>query len=309
MVVGVVACGDDADDGPVSATELQELNEDATEVAASFWGSWPDLAITDRFADDIAFYDPSDGAFTITGKATIVRTLEELHRYWAEADPAVEQVFVATDGAAYRVAYPTVVWPPWVPEPSEHPPVVYLYVLGFADEAITKYEFSFEDETLEMLGFGCFGVDACPEAQVMVDRYAAAWSSGDPDLMAALYAGDATFTDSVLGIEAAGAAEIGGLSERRFGADAPIDIEVIDVYAQTNGYQLPTESSSDSGDVIAIGIHYRVMGGDSDASPGQALATFELGTRRSGGFDPHPEGLITREQAFHVADSHTDPTD
>ncbi|MDH3753943.1 MAG: hypothetical protein OEU32_08725 [Acidimicrobiia bacterium] len=114
---------------------------------------------------------------------------------------SVEAIFVAADGAAYRVAYPTVVWPPFVPEPPEHPPVVILYVFGFADDTITEYELRFEDETLEMLEFGCFGVDACPEAQAMVNRYVEAWTSGDPEIIASLYADEATFADSVLGIE------------------------------------------------------------------------------------------------------------
>ncbi|MGB5758717.1 MAG: hypothetical protein WBM50_17520 [Acidimicrobiales bacterium] len=270
-----------------------------------FWEAWPDDAIIERFADDIAFYDPSDGDFTIEGKdrfAPIERKL--VTSYWAEADPSVDTVWVATGGASYRVAFPTVVWPPWLPEPSEHPPVVILYVFGFEDQNITRYEVWFEDTTLETLAFGCFGVDVCPDAQAMVDRYTQAWNSGESDLIAALYADDATFTDSVSGIEATGAGEISRLSDRRLGPGANAEMEVIGVYAQTNGYALPTESTGDLGQVIGLGIHYRVWDPDSDARPLERLATFEMGTRRADGFDLHPEGLITREEVFHLVGSY-----
>ena len=176
-------------------------------------------------------------------------------------------------------------------------------MFGFEDESITKYELWFEDTTLEMLEFGCFGVEACPDAQVLVDRYTQAWNSSESDLIAALYADDATFTDSVSGIEATGAEEISGLSDRRLGPGANAEIEVVAVYAQTNGYQLPAPSTGDLGQVIALGIHYRVLDPDSDAPPLQRLATFEMGTRRSGGFDLHPEGLITREEVFQLVGS------
>ena len=300
LVSGLVACSDDSDDGAVSDSELVELEDRATEVAESFWEAWPDDAIIDRFADDIAFYDPSDGDFTIEGKDRFAPIERNLLGFWAAADPSVETVWVATDGASYRVAYPDVVWPPWLPEPSEHPPVVFLYVFGFEGESITEYELWLEDTTLEMLGFGCFGVEACPDAQAMVDRYSRAWNSGESDLIAALYADDATFTDSVSGIEVTGAREISGLSDRRLGPGANAEIEVVGVYAQTNEYQLPSEATGDLGQVIALGIHYRVLDPDGDAPPLQRLATFELGTRRSGGFDLHPEGLITREEVFHL---------
>ena len=299
LASSVVACSGDSEDGAVSGSERVELEDRAIELAKSFWEAWPDDAIIDRFAGDITFYDPSDGDFTIEGKDRFAPIERNLLTFWAAADPSVERVWVATDGASYRVSYPAVVWPPWLPEPSEHPPVVILYVFGFEDESITKYEVWFEDATLEMLEFGCFGVDACPEAVAIVDRYTQAWNSGEPDMIASLYADDATFTDSVSGIEAIGAGEISGLSDRRFGPGAKPEIEVVGVYAQTNDYQLPAEAT-DLGQVIALGIQYRVRVPDSDAPPLQGLATFELGTRRSGGFDRHPEGLITREEVFQL---------
>jgi hypothetical protein len=107
----------------------------------------------------------------------------------------------------------------------------------------------------------------------------------------------------VSGIEATGAGEISGLSDRRVGSGANAEIEVVAVYAQTNGYQLPADSASDLGQVISLGIHYRVLDPESDAPPLQRLAIFEMGTRRSGGFDLHPEGLISREEVFQLVRS------
>jgi len=81
-------------------------------------------------------------------------------------------------------------------------------------------------------------------------------------------------------------------------------IQVIASYVQTNGYQLSADSSTGAGRAVAVGIHFRVSSGDRP--PVQALTTFELGASRSGGFDLHPDGLITREEVFPITNPSAD---
>jgi hypothetical protein len=175
-------------------------------------------------------------------------------------------------------------------------------VLHFAGDSVTGFDIWFEDDTLEMLGFGCFAVSGCPDLAIIVDRYVTAWTSGDPGRIAALYDDSAMFTDSLRRIGSVGPDEISGIAERRFGHGA-VTVEVLEIYAQTNGPDVPTDTDSEIGDVIAVGLHYRVSSPSADFASFDSLTTFELGTRQAGGFTPHPGGLITREEVFHNPDT------
>ncbi len=130
----------------------------------------------------------------------------------------------------------------------------------------------------------------------------AAWAAGDVDEIAALYADDAVFTDSLLGIHAVGPDAISGLVDERYGSGA-LAIEVLGVYGQTNGHQSPTDESTELGHLVGIGIHYRVSEADTGAALLEGLTTFELGDWQPGRFDRHPRGLITREEVFHEPDT------
>jgi hypothetical protein len=281
----------------LSVAELQQWRGDATAVADVYWGAWPDTAIVERLADDVAFSMPSDGDF-IEGKSAVGSMLRTFIGYYASAEPSVEAMFLSGDAAAYRIDFPSGLWPPWTAEPPDHPPFVILDVFRFRDTTITDYEVWLEDETLEMAEYGCFAIEGCPEGQAIVDHYIAAWTSGDIDQIAAIYADDAVFTDSLFGIEAVGPEEIGGLADERFGT-GDVTFEVLNVYGQTNGYRAPTEGSPELGRVIGVGIHYRVSAGDTGAPLLESLTTFDLGTRQRESFEPDPHGRITREQIFH----------
>ena len=115
---------------------------------------------------------------------------------------------------------------------------------------------------------------------------------------------DAVFSDTMLGLQAQGPAAISELSDKRFGSASKVTFEIIDLYAQTNGYTPPTEQLPENGDIIGVGIHYRcslVVNGKSTTVEG--LTTFELGTRQGKSFATDPNGLITREEVFYEADS------
>ena len=194
------------------------------------------------------------------------------------------------------------VWPPWSEEPAEHPRIIELDELHFAGDAVTGFDIWFEDDTLGTLGFGCFAANSCPNLATIVDRYVTAWTSGDPDQIAALYDDNATFTDSLLRIDAVGPEEISGIAEARF-SQGDVTLEVIEIYAQTNGPDVPTDPGGNVGEVIAVGLHYRVPSASADFTSFESLATFEFGTRQANGFTPHPKGLITREEVFHDPDA------
>jgi hypothetical protein len=141
--------------------------------------------------------------------------------------------------------------------------------------------------------------DTGPEARLIVDRYLNAWTSRDSDRIAALYADDAVFTDSLFGIDAAGSEAIAGLADERFGQNQDLTFETVDVYAQTNDRHAPTDAMPKQGDVIGIAIHHRVVNRDSGAVVLESLAAFELCYRHPDGFEPHPGSLIVREEVFH----------
>jgi photosystem II stability/assembly factor-like uncharacterized protein len=261
----------------MSKAEIAQWKTDAIAFNDRFYGAWPDADATfTQFADDAAFYDPSNGDFLIEGKK-----------------------------AANRLIVDTI-WPPWVPEPANHAPVGTLEVFGFRNGQVTRYEEWFWAATLEMLGYGVFapGKGGSEQLQKIADRYVAAWSSGDKARIAALYNKDATFSDTMRGLHAQGPGDIAELAGKRFGSAGKTAFEVIDLYVQTNGPDPPTEQLPKQGAIIGVGIHYRcnlVMDGKSATVEG--LTTFELGTRQGSTFAPDPNGLITREEVFYDADS------
>jgi len=283
-------------------SDVASLEIRAVEFSKEYYDAWPAIdAALERFADDVVFYDPADGDFVIEGSSAIVPTIRTFAAYYSSINPVMEEVFLSRDAAAYRASYDHGYWPPWSVEPADHPRLVGLDVVHFEGDSVTGFDIWFEGDSLETLELGCFAVDGCPEVGVIVERYVTAWASGDPDQIASLYDDDATFTDTLLGIEAVGPDEISGVAAIRFGPDDVV--EVIEVYAQTNGPDVPVEDGSEVGRVIAVGIHYRVSSPGADAAGFESLTTFEIGARQDDGFAPHPEGLITREEVFHSPDS------
>ena len=286
----------------LSEFTVAELAAHAIGFSDAYHRSWPDIDLAlERFANSAVFYDPADGDFVIGGKA-VVPMLRGVAAYMAGVEVVMEEVFVSADGASFRASYGHGYWPPWSVEPADHPPVVGLDVFHFEGDSVTGLDIWFEDDTLGTLGFGCFAANGCPQLAAIVDRYVTAWTSGDPSQIAALYDDNATFTDSLLQIDAVGPDEISGIAEARFG-EGDVTLEVVEIYAQTNGPDVPTDSDSEIGAVIAVGLHYRISSPSAVFTSFESLTTFEFGTRQANGFTPHPEGLITREEVFHNPDS------
>ena len=118
--------------------------------------------------------------------------------------------------------------------------------------------------------------------------------------MAALYSDNADFTDSLLGLEAAGADAIGDLAAVRFGSAGDLNIEVLGLYAWTDGRYPPTETNPEQGRLVGVAIHYRAsVEGNDGAGVQEAITTLHLGTLLEDSFDADPQGLIHREDVLH----------
>ena len=214
-------------------------------------------------------------------------------------------MYLSGDGVACFNAVENM-WAPWGgPEPADHPPEDALEVFRFKDGLVTRWDIWLSAQSAEMVSFGAFapGEGGPEQLRAIADKYLAAWASGDKARIAALYHEDAVFSDTMLGLQAQGADAIANLGEGRFGAGSPVTFEVIDLYTQTNGYAPPTELQPDLGAITAVGIHYRCnLVVDGKPATVEGLTTFDLGTLR-GTVVLDPNGLITREEVFHDADS------
>ena len=293
---------------PMSAAGIGQWKTDAIAFADRFGEAFPDAgAQCAQFADDVAFYDPADGDFVIAGKQSIVQMQQAFNDYGAELKVKVHRdaLYLSGDSAAYTYAMENM-WPPWAPEPADHPPTNDLEVFRFKDGLVTNWDIWFSAPTLEMIAFGVFAPDkgGSEQLQEIVDRYLEAWASGDKAQIAALYHPDAVFSDTMLGLQAQGPAAISELGTSRFGSPSTVTFEVVDLYAQTNSYTPPTDEIPGNGVIIGVGIHYlATLSVEGASKTVEGLTTFELGTRQGKSFSPDPNGLITREEVFYDADS------
>jgi hypothetical protein len=291
---------------PMSTAEICQWKTDAVAFADGFYGQYGDANATfPELAADVSFYDPCDGDFLTVGKEPIASMIRDLSTGIPDFGAEVEGIYLSAGGATCQVAEAKL-WPPWLAEPADHPPARLMQVFRFEDGLVASWDLLFSAATLEMVQVAVFapGKGGSEQLQEIADRYLGAWASGDKGRIAALYHADATFSDTVLGLQAQGADAIAELGEKRFGAGSPVTFEVIDFWVQTNGPAPPTDELPKDGAIIGVGIHYRsnlVVDGKPSAVEG--LTTFELGTWTGNAFDPDPNGLITREEVFYHTDS------
>jgi ketosteroid isomerase-like protein len=291
----------------MSAAEIGQQKTDAAAFVDGFYGAFPDAdAMLANFADDATFYDPCDGDFLLKGKRVILGMQRDFNEYvhaqGGTFDP--KALYLSGDAAASSNVMENL-WPPWTPEPADIPPTITLEVFRFKNGRVASWDIWNEAPSLELVSCGCFapGKGGSEQLQAIAEKYLAAWDSGDKARIAALYHPDAVFTDTLLGLQAQGPTAISELGEQRFWSASDITFEVVDLYAQTNGYPPPTEDQPELGAITAVGIHYRcnlVIEGRPATVDG--LTTFQLGTLQ-GTFVPDPNGLITREEVFYDADS------
>ena len=290
---------------PMSAADISKWKTDAIAFADHFNASQSNVdELFAGFAADAISYDPSDGSI-ITGKADIVAMQQSFLQVIPNMKIHRTRLYLSGDSAAYANAEENM-WPPWVPEPAKHPPVDELDVFRFKDGLVTSWETWFSGPTLEMVSFGSFAPNrgGPQQLQKIADQYFSAWSSGDKAWIAALYGGEAAFTDTMLGLHAQGPAAISELLDKRFGSAGKVSFKTLDLYAQTYGPYAPNSQSPRQGAIIAVGIHYRcTLAASGTSKTIEGLTTLQLGTRQGKYFSLDPNGLITREEVFYDADS------
>lgn len=307
----LAACGGSSDTSllpapVVSAEEIERVSAEADAFAERYMGAWPDVeAYLADVAEDVVGADPS-GRDSDGGKQAWLamwRAWEPLTDYTIQ----VTGTFISTDGAAYKQFWRGL-WPTDVGyrvEGPRDPGMSYFETFVFADGKVVESDVWWYPKDNERIGFGCFAVDGCPALQQAVDRYIAAWTARDPDAIAALYANEAQFTDSLLGLEAADVESIGALADRRFGSVGGLSIEVLDLFSWTDGYGQPSDSDPNHGKLLGVTIHYRATLADDGVKQVQeAVTTLELGHRYVSDdlythVDIDPEGLIHRETVYH----------
>jgi len=185
----------------MSEAEIRQRQTNLTAFANRYHEAWPDVDQTFvNFAEDATFSDPSSGDFLVEGKDRILSLNRTFARYASDMETETTGVYLSTDGAAFSVFWVNL-WPPWVAEPSDHPPLSGLELFEFQDELVSRQSIMYLKETGEMIELGCFAENGCDELGVYVDQYLAAWSSRDKRQVASLYATDAVFSDSLLGME------------------------------------------------------------------------------------------------------------
>jgi ketosteroid isomerase-like protein len=277
----------------ISKAEIQAWQTEKFDFFEENLGAWPDLNMFyAQFAEEAIFTDPTAGDF-IEGKDSIVTMFRNMTLFYPNIKIETIRRFISTDGIAYDNIWHNL-WPPGVDKPVEEHPLRELDLVQFQDNLVTDYTIMYSKQTQEMIEAGCFAVDKCPELQEIVDRYLAAWSSGDEGQVAALYTEEAVFSDSLLGMGTVGSGAIADLASQRFGQIGDITLEEMGLYAQTNGPDAPAGEQPEMGRIVGVGIHYRwnaVV--DDESSEVESLTAFYL----------NEQGLITREEVFHDPDS------
>lgn len=289
----------------LSTTDISQADADVRAFAESYYGAQPNAdEVAPQVADDATFYDPTDGDW-ITGKSSIWQLMMTISGAFPDLAYRVTDVFVSADGALYQLEADGL-WPPWVATPPNHPPVHEIQAVHLADGLLSSTELAFPVSEMEMFPLGCFRDQGCSDQyQQLVNGYISAWSSGDAAQIAALYRDDAVFTDSLLGLSAQGAHQIGQLAQTRFGAEGQVNLEVVDKYAQTYGYGVAYSKHPYVGAVIAAPIRYRAtmtVSGQPTTRESFTFLRFASWTPAAG-LSTEPDGRIVEERVFHDAAS------
>jgi ketosteroid isomerase-like protein len=290
----------------LTAVELRERETAVIGFSNRFFGAWPDAdALGACYTEDATIFDPSDGSFDVQGREVIKSFYRNFFSYVRDVRVLRDNTCISADGAAYAVT-PVGLWPPWVPEPPDHPNVKALDLMRFDKDLIASEEMWFSPATLEMVSFGVFapGGGGSAHLRQLAERYLAAWSSGDKARIAALYRDDAVFSDSLMDLQAQGPAAISELGTKRFGSSGRAGFEILDLYAQTNGADPFSADKPEQGAIAGMAIHFRCVvpvGGRSVSFEGVVVC--ELGTRQASTFAVDPNGSIEREEVFYDAGS------
>lgn len=263
-----------------SATRILQWATDALAFADAFNAAYsdPEAAFV-TFADDAKTRDPSNGDYLFDGKAAIVSAWKGLVRGWPDLDARATAVYVTSDSALFATDVDNLV------EDTLHE----LRRYRWAGNRIVEFELWYR---VDQLG-GCQPDGCAVEAQGFASRYLAAWSGGGADAIAAMYRDDATFSDSLLGIEVEGSAAIAQIADQRFGTGAP-SCSVIDLAGLTNGGER----------IIGLAIHALCVPASGEPAGGvESVFVLRFGAYAGEGFEVDSGGLVTSEDVYHDAES------
>jgi hypothetical protein len=290
----------------LSAAELSAWEADARGFVDRFNAEYQDAeAAFADFTDDAAIVDPSNGDYRIAPKSEVVTRWDSFVRDYPDYSARTTGGFLDLAAGAYLTDVGVFAeLAAALPDGLLHELRVFRFT---QDQTATSRElelwYLLEDQ--EALQEGCLIPDGCgPAVRDLVDRYLAGWSSGDPARISDLYRDDATFADSLLGVEASGAADIGLLSEMRFGSNSTVACSPSDIYVQTNGGD-PVATGNpdpDGGKIAGVALVYRCgMGTRGKANPVSSVSLLMLGTRPAGNapIEIDPTGLIVSEEVLH----------
>jgi len=126
--------------------------------------------------------------------------------------------------------------------------------------------------------------DFSPINTALLENFAAGWSSGDPQAVAALYAEDALLEDSMFGISASGRDKIGSYARGFWNTHPNAAWELLFTFSE--GADLPDLIPSNGG------IYQISSGQDSSVVCPVQMAVL---------LTPDPDGLITTQQTLYSA--------
>ena len=294
ILAGCAASSYEPPSPAVSAAEVDAVQVRADDYRQMFYDAWPEIGpATEMWAVDITSNDPLNSEWVFEGRDTLVPLwTDTMAPHFSDLEWVVEDTYLGTDSFVYQIS--SEIWPPWVPEP-EQPETLELDWWRFDGDEIAGMSFWFADETATAIGAGCFEDASCdPDVEAIVATYVSAWTSGDSDQIASLYAANATFTDGMYGIEATGASDISRLAETRFGVGSHTIVPTA-TYVQTDGFYGHA--------IFGVGIMYTVQNGDGDDIL-HSVTLMDLGELHPGGetgsASLDPDGLIVRETVFHL---------
>jgi len=306
LVLGVLvgACSesgaaDSAGFMPVmDAGELEERAADALGFVDRMYGSWPDLdAVFSDLTDDAVFYDPNAGDYFVGRQATIdFWDGVGMTFYFPDYNPTPKSAFLSAEDFALSVDWvglgPSEPWPDGVEVFTFDGDQIAEYVLWYSDDTIATTDLALDPDELDD----------------WVSEYTSTWTSGSN--FSDLYTDDAVFADTMFGITATGASEIGEVAQDRFGGDLPDMISIQDVYAWAIGRAL-VDPTSDTweGDLVGVGFIYQwPLELDGKSVTIESLALCEFGTMEGQYFTAEPNQLIVKEMIFHNPDTLTQLT-
>jgi ketosteroid isomerase-like protein len=303
VTVAVFVCGcgsDDTLEASLDSEALADLEAKARTHFDYIYDVYPDMdARYADFADDAVAYDPTFGDYWVSRDQIISGWDAAMPTFFPDLDAEVTTLFLSETDASYAVDWINF-WLGAKPEGQPWPQGIETY--RFDGDTVTGYDFLYTGDSLYAMHVGaCEETDCAVKAEGIANQYVDAWNSLNTDSIAALYATDATFSDTMFGLSASGATEIGNLLSSRFGSgEASMTVDT--AYIMTvDGSLVTGDSPAAAGDIAGVGIHH-TWNAESADGPAQveSLTLLRFGEVIDGKYQPHPEALVVSEELFHT---------